>query len=55
MRGDCKEVIENGKAVLAPRKELNSKTPFVEWQFIVFKHNEHERMLPRSCSFCGVP
>ena len=27
----------------SPRgRTLRSKTPFVEWQFVVFKHNEHE-------------
>jgi radical SAM protein with 4Fe4S-binding SPASM domain len=43
VRGDFKEVIENIKAVVAARKELKSRTPFLEWQFIVFKHNEHEQ------------
>ncbi len=40
--GDITEVFENMRALLAARKELRSKTPFVEWQFVVFKHNEHE-------------
>lgn len=42
VRGDFKEVVENVKAVVAARRELKSRTPFLEWQFIVFKHNEHE-------------
>ncbi len=42
VRGDFNEVVENVRAVLAARRELKSKTPFIEWQFIVFKHNEHE-------------
>ena len=33
---------DNLKRLLSARKALKSKTPFVEWQFIVFKHNEHE-------------
>lgn len=40
--GDIQEVFGNMRALLAARKELGSRTPFVEWQFIVFKHNEHE-------------
>jgi len=40
--GDIDEVFENMKNLLAARKALRSKTPFVEWQFIVFKHNEQE-------------
>lgn len=47
VRGDFKEVIENVKSVLAVRKELGKKTPFMEWQFIVFKHNEHEMQRAR--------
>lgn len=42
VRGDFKEAVENLKSLLAARKALNSATPFVEWQFLVFKHNEHE-------------
>ena len=42
VRGDVTEVFDNLKRLLSARKALKSKTPFVEWQFIVFKHNEHE-------------
>jgi MoaA/NifB/PqqE/SkfB family radical SAM enzyme len=42
VRGDVAEVFDNMKRLLAAKKALGSKTPFVEWQFIVFKHNEHE-------------
>ena len=42
MRGDVAEVFDNMKRLLAAKKALKSKTPYVEWQFIVFKHNEHE-------------
>jgi MoaA/NifB/PqqE/SkfB family radical SAM enzyme len=42
VRGDIKEVFDNIRGLLAARKELKKKTPFVEWQYIVFKHNEHE-------------
>ncbi len=42
VRGDVREVFDNLKRLLSAKKTLRSKTPFVEWQFIVFKHNEHE-------------
>ena len=42
VRGDIAEVIENVQALLAARKRLKSRTPVIEWQFIVFRHNEHE-------------
>jgi len=40
--GNINEVFDNMRGLLAARKALGSKTPFVEWQFIVFKHNQHE-------------
>ena len=42
VRGDIAEVFDNMKRLVSAKKALKSKTPFVEWQFIVFKHNEHE-------------
>jgi len=42
VRGDIAEVFDNLKRLVSAKKALKSKTPFVEWQFIVFKHNEHE-------------
>ena len=42
VRGDIAEVFDNMRRLLSAKKALNSKKPFVEWQFIVFKHNEHE-------------
>jgi MoaA/NifB/PqqE/SkfB family radical SAM enzyme len=42
VRGDVREVFDNLKRLLSAKKTRRSKTPFVEWQFIVFKHNEHE-------------
>jgi MoaA/NifB/PqqE/SkfB family radical SAM enzyme len=42
VRGNIAEVIDNLKRLVSAKKALKSKTPFVEWQFIVFKHNEHE-------------
>lgn len=41
-KGDVNEVIHNMRALLQAKKDMRRKTPIVEWQFIVFKHNEHE-------------
>jgi radical SAM protein with 4Fe4S-binding SPASM domain len=40
--GQVNKVISGTKNLLAARKILKSQTPYVIWQFIVFKHNEHE-------------
>jgi MoaA/NifB/PqqE/SkfB family radical SAM enzyme len=42
VRGDVSEVFENLRALVAAKKALKKKTPFVEWQYIVFKHAEKE-------------
>lgn len=40
--GSLEKVLSNIKNLIALKKERNIKTPFIEWQFIVFRHNEHE-------------
>lgn len=40
--GDFDRVMENLHTLLRVRKEARSPTPFVDWKFIVFRHNEHE-------------
>ncbi|MCK5847303.1 MAG: SPASM domain-containing protein [Bacteroidales bacterium] len=40
--GDFNLVISNIENFIECRKRLKSKSPFVELQFIVFKHNEHQ-------------
>ncbi len=35
-------VLNNIKMLAAAKRKLNSKTPHLHWQFLVFKHNEHE-------------
>jgi MoaA/NifB/PqqE/SkfB family radical SAM enzyme len=30
------------REIMAAKERLKSKTPKIEWQFLVFKHNEHE-------------
>lgn len=40
--GNYDQVIRNMKAFVARKRALGSKTPFLEWQFVPFRHNEHE-------------
>lgn len=40
--GHLDKVIEGAKNIVHWKKELNSKTPFVFFQFLVVKHNEHQ-------------
>ena len=42
VRGRLDTVLENARALVARRTALKRRTPYVEWQFIVFKHNAHE-------------
>ena len=42
VRGDFERVIENLREFLRLRNARKSKTPFVEWQYIVMRHNEHK-------------
>jgi len=40
--GDINKVIEGAKNIVKWKRELNSKTPFVFFQFLVVKPNEHQ-------------
>lgn len=40
--GNLEKVIEGAKNIVKWKKELNSKTPFLFFQFLVVKHNEHQ-------------
>lgn len=40
--GNYTKVLQNVEDLLQQKREQNATTPFVEWQFIVFRHNEHE-------------
>ncbi|MBN1185225.1 MAG: radical SAM protein [Bacteroidales bacterium] len=40
--GKFDTVLNNIKKLVSLKKEMKSSNPFIEWQFIVFKHNEHE-------------
>ena len=40
--GDLEKVIDGTEKLLKWKKELNRSTPHIIWQFIAFKHNEHQ-------------
>lgn len=40
--GDFSKVLENLKLIIAARKAAGAAHPRIVWQFLVFKHNEHE-------------
>ena len=40
--GSLKKVLSNIENLVALKKEKKSTIPFIEWQFIVFRHNQHE-------------
>lgn len=40
--GDFHRVIANLKILLKKKRELKRANPYITWQFLVFRHNEHE-------------
>ena len=40
--GDFSKVMAHLKLLLKKRKELGKSSPYISWQFLVFRHNEHE-------------
>jgi MoaA/NifB/PqqE/SkfB family radical SAM enzyme len=40
--GDFNLAVNNMRRILVRKKVLGSRTPFVEWQFVPLRHNEHE-------------
>ncbi len=40
--GDFHKVIENMRAICDAKKKHGRKLPFVDWQFLRFRHNQHE-------------
>jgi radical SAM protein with 4Fe4S-binding SPASM domain len=42
VRGDLETAITGIKRVVAAKRALNSRTPFINFRFIVMRHNEHE-------------
>ena len=41
-KGNLSIALENLKLITKAKKENNTKKPLVIWQYLVFKHNEHE-------------
>lgn len=41
--GDIERVKDNVRRLIEIRRRIGVSHPLVEWQFIVFKHNEHQR------------
>ncbi|MBR3627227.1 MAG: radical SAM protein [Elusimicrobia bacterium] len=41
-KGNFDKALNNLKLLIKAKKSLKLNTPFIEWQFLVFKHNEHE-------------
>jgi radical SAM protein with 4Fe4S-binding SPASM domain len=53
--GSLESVLQGIRTVVTRKRILNSKTPFVNFRFIVMKHNEHEiPMLKRLAKSLGV-
>ncbi|MDZ4182422.1 MAG: radical SAM protein, partial [Candidatus Cloacimonadaceae bacterium] len=42
VNGDYELVLRNMKELIRLKKQLGSRHPYIIWQFIVMKHNEHE-------------
>lgn len=51
VRGNVNKVLGNVEKLIRRRKELGSRTPFIEWQFIVFEHNAHELEAAREMAY----
>ena len=47
-QGDFDQVRENMRRIRSMKQRFKIKTPTIEWQFLVFKHNEHEIETVRS-------
>ena len=41
--GQLKNVLANVKLLAEKKRELGSRTPLLEWQFIIMRHNEHQK------------
>lgn len=42
VRGKLDVVLENARALVEHKRKMRSRTPVIEWQFILFRHNAHE-------------
>lgn len=48
--GNFDLALQNIRALVAEKKRQHSKTPCLAWQFLVFRHNRHEREMVRRLS-----
>lgn len=48
--GDFQKVIQNIKILVDRKRKLGKKTPFICWQFLVMRHNEHEVEIAKKLS-----
>ncbi len=48
--GNFQLALRNIRALVAEKKRQHSRTPTLAWQFLVFRHNRHERELVRKLS-----
>ena len=42
VQGDFTQVIRNIRLLARTKKKLHSRTPYIQWQFLVSKYNEHQ-------------
>lgn len=47
VRGNIDLVLHNLRSIVEAKRRLNSQKPTIEWQYLVFKHNEHEMDMAR--------
>lgn len=53
--GDFNQVMNNLKLLLKKKRQLNRPNPYISWQFLVFRHNEHEiEEVRRMGNYLGV-
>lgn len=45
--GNFERVMENMRHIVKRRRELKLKRPFIDWQFLIFSHNQHEVALAK--------
>ena len=42
VNGDFQKVLDNTSRLVEAKRRKNSVTPYISWQFIIMRHNEHE-------------
>lgn len=53
--GDFNKAMNNLELLLKKKRQLNKSNPYISWQFLVFRHNEHEiEEVERIGNYLGV-